>query len=73
MGTSAHEFAVDFAQAVTVRSSYEYDWVARRGKNSIYQLILDLAPTVSFHTKSRIQLVTKYCREQALEFSNDYG
>ena len=55
MDSPANLFAVDFASAVTVHSSYEHDWVARRGECSISQLILDLAPSVSVENGSRVE------------------
>lgn len=42
----AHDFVAAFANAVTVQSSHRYDWVARRGKHSMYDLINDVAPLV---------------------------
>ena len=43
----ACEFAAAFANAVTVKSSHKYDWVARRGKHSIYDILKELVPEVS--------------------------
>ena len=42
-----NRFAIDLAIALTAQSSHRYDWVARRGRFSIYSLIVDLAPAVS--------------------------
>ena len=47
MGTTAYEFVADFANAVTIHSPHQYDWVARRGRFSIYNLIDELDTTVS--------------------------
>ena len=40
------EFAAAFANSVTVRSTYRYDWVARIGEHSVYALLSQLAPKV---------------------------
>ena len=56
-------FAQEFAAAVTVRSSHRYDWVARKGKFSIYDLIQDLFPTVRLSSDLYIESVKKVsCR-----------
>ena len=52
----AHRFAVEFANAVTTRSLHRYDWVARRGEFTIYNLILNLAPVVRYY-KSFMQTI----------------
>ena len=41
------EFAIAFASLVTTHSPYQYDWVARKGQNSIFALFCQLAPKVS--------------------------
>jgi hypothetical protein len=43
----ASNFAIAFANAVTVSSSHEYDWVARSGIYNIYNLLYQLCPTVT--------------------------
>lgn len=48
MPSLAHQFATEFANAVTAFSSYKYDWVARRGVYSIHNLVFALDPKVSF-------------------------
>ena len=40
------DLAVAFASLVTTHSDYEYDWVARRGRMSIFSLLYHLAPQV---------------------------
>ncbi len=44
--SSNREFAISFATAVTAFSSRQYDWVARRGNHSIFDLLQLLAPRV---------------------------
>ena len=46
MVQSAQEFSVNFASAVTARSTHQYDWVARRGRFSIFNLMHAIAPSV---------------------------
>jgi hypothetical protein len=46
MVQSAQEFSVNFANAVTARSMHRYDWVARRGRLSIFNLMHAIAPSV---------------------------
>ena len=42
MSSLARGFAIDFANAVTTHSPNQYDWVARRGTYSIYNMIHNL-------------------------------
>ena len=66
----AHVFVAAFADAVTVQSSHRYDWVARRGKHSMYDLIIDLAPLVRLIKKRNFNVwnLKKYL-EQGLQLS----
>ena len=47
---STRVFAIAFASSVTVHSPYQYDWVARKGQDSIFALFCQLAPKVSDYT-----------------------
>jgi hypothetical protein len=47
MKGAVSEFAVAFANSVTAHSTHRYDWVARRGSDSIFKLVCDLIPSAS--------------------------
>ena len=46
MDSKKFDFIASFAKSTTTVSSVQYDWVARRGKYSLYTVLTDLAPTV---------------------------
>ncbi len=43
---TTREFSAAFANSVTIRSTNQYDWVARRGAHSVYALLSRLVPKV---------------------------
>jgi hypothetical protein len=45
--SSNRDFAASFANCVTVFSVQEFDWVARRGRYGIFELMRLLAPKVT--------------------------
>ncbi len=45
--TANRDFAVSFANCVTVFSVQEFNWVARRGRYGIFELMHLLAPKVT--------------------------
>jgi hypothetical protein len=46
MSNLGHDVAVAFANAVTVSSCHEYDWVARNGTYNIFNMFHHVCPTV---------------------------
>jgi hypothetical protein len=44
--SSVSEFAAALASLVTARSSYRYDWVARKGQYSIFSFFSRVVPKV---------------------------
>jgi hypothetical protein len=44
--SSNREFALAFANYVTAFSDNQFDWVARKGRQSIFELLKNLAPKV---------------------------
>jgi hypothetical protein len=45
--SSNREFAVAFVNSVTVFSARQFDWVARKGRHGLFELMLLLAPKVT--------------------------
>ncbi len=41
------DLALFFANCVTASSDYPFDWVARKGRHGIFELLQNLAPNVS--------------------------
>ena len=75
--SSSFEFSVAFATLVTAHSSYQYDWVARRGRHSIFALVSFLAPAVSTFfamLSSRRENSPKWiCLSMSSDYSNQGG
>ncbi len=44
--TSNRDFAVLFANCVTACSEHQFDWVARKGRFGIFEILQTLAPKV---------------------------
>jgi hypothetical protein len=59
MSNAGHDFAVAFANTVTVSSYHEFDWVARNGTYNIFNLFHRLCPTVSYEQPCFQNVLTK--------------